>query len=480
MIFTNNSYNILGLSIDADDNLINKRYKEISQYLRMDEVPEYDTDVQGLKYSNIRTQENVSAAYNILSHQTKKIDAMFFWMTLMDDVDSKSHTLLSQWDLYGAINHRKIAFYRTRKFYHLKNKIISCLIALENPSIYNGSIWKDFYREIINDISVLLSSEVFWKEFIQIYNLNNDVPIKKWYIEKYRWELEQKLAEDFFDIAEIIWDSDIYKLFVDEFGFTAKELDDNKNVTDAYKILEKAEKDIDTLVNDYSYTKAQEAINFFANSLETLKEIWLDRDPKYRIKIDSVWKKLRWLAIDLQSSDWNKEAAKLMWLIKILDLWDQLREKVESDETELIKMHQDTELLNPLLELFKKAGENGGTHQWKATGQYVLNNYIKFWIQEKYIDDVKVKVGSWLNYAKYNDNPWMYIKRMRDEVLDWEWIYWTLNNDQRVVLVIYFDSILNVAAKRMTGNSSYSNSEDSNYWWIIRLILLIWFLANVL
>jgi len=75
------------LESDANDNILNKRYKELLNFLSIDEVGFYKKDFDFIDYTDIRTEENIKEAFHKLSNQNKKIYQTFFWFQIIDDQD---------------------------------------------------------------------------------------------------------------------------------------------------------------------------------------------------------------------------------------------------------------------------------------------------------------------------------------------------------------------------------------------------------
>ena len=78
MIISKNSYLVLWLNSDTDEKILNKRYKELLNFLNIDEVWSYDNDFPFMDYKKVRTEENIKEAFHNLSNQHKKLYQTFF------------------------------------------------------------------------------------------------------------------------------------------------------------------------------------------------------------------------------------------------------------------------------------------------------------------------------------------------------------------------------------------------------------------
>src|SRR5450830_1679000 len=85
-LFRKNGFNVLGLDISATQKEINHRAKELSNLLKIDEVPEYDQDLKILKPA--RTESSVKLALQNLTSPTKRVAEYFYWFDSVNtDID---------------------------------------------------------------------------------------------------------------------------------------------------------------------------------------------------------------------------------------------------------------------------------------------------------------------------------------------------------------------------------------------------------
>ena len=90
----NNAYNILGLDTTANERDILRRSKEIINRLKIDDVPEYDLDIEF--FGNLRTDESIKEAIQKLQTPKKQIRECFFWFQFADTVDKEVLELIRQ------------------------------------------------------------------------------------------------------------------------------------------------------------------------------------------------------------------------------------------------------------------------------------------------------------------------------------------------------------------------------------------------
>lgn len=89
LLFIGNAYNVLGLSYDATERQIIRRSKEITNLLKIGEVPAYDNDLTFDR--SIRTLASVNRAQQSLLDDTKRLKEFNFWF--IDNTDQSTRAL---------------------------------------------------------------------------------------------------------------------------------------------------------------------------------------------------------------------------------------------------------------------------------------------------------------------------------------------------------------------------------------------------
>ena len=97
----NNAYHILGLDTTASEKDILKRSKEIINRLKIDDLPEYDLDIE--LFENFRTEEAVKNAIQKLQTPKKRIQEYFFWFQFADSVDEEVLGFIKKKDYSNAV-----------------------------------------------------------------------------------------------------------------------------------------------------------------------------------------------------------------------------------------------------------------------------------------------------------------------------------------------------------------------------------------
>ena len=310
MLITNSAYLILWLTSDVDEKLLNKRHKEILKILDIDEIPEYENDFSFINYKKIRTAEAVKWAFHELSNQRKRLYQDFLWFQLITSKDEKLFKKLCMGDILEAIEWWENLYKETWKYHYLKNYFVALLLWFENQKKFDDLDFSGDWPEIIRALHECIESNKFWKEFLNIANLSAETPISDIEINKFRSEIPQTLAEEFFDLSEELKAPKLYIEYNKIFWVNAKELDDNKNVTEPLSIIEKNSEKIKKLSLDSDLDRIIDLINEIEEEIKKLKKIWLAENPKIIKVRDNVASTIRNLWISLYNNYWNSQSSK--------------------------------------------------------------------------------------------------------------------------------------------------------------------------
>lgn len=310
MLITNNAYLILWLSSDADEKLLNKRHKEILKLLEIDEIPEYENDFSFINYKTIRTAEAVKWAFHELSNQRKRLYQDFLWFQLATKKDETYYKELCKGNIIEAIEWWWEQYQSTWKFHYLKNRAIALLLWFEHQKKFEDLDFSGDWPEIVKSLHECIKSDKFWKEFLNIVNLSAETPISDVEMNKFRSEISQILAEEFFDLSEELKTPKLYIEYNKVFWVNAKELDDNENVTKPLSVIENNSRRIQELDLELDLDEIIDLINEIEEEIKKLKKIWLAESPKI-IKIrDNVASSIRGLGISLYNDYWNSQSSK--------------------------------------------------------------------------------------------------------------------------------------------------------------------------
>lgn len=360
MIISKNSYLILWLNSDADEKILNKRYKELLNFLNIDEVWLYNNDFSFIDYKKLRTEENIKEAFHNLSNQSKKLYQTFFRFQLVDDKDEKCMSDIISWNYVEWSGKWLELFEKTKKYHYLKNHIVWELLFYENKNKFKDLSFTDVLTTIVDLLHKLLTSEVFWKEFKEIFNIQNEIAIREDMIESFKNEIPQFIAEHFFDISEEIGDSKLYKEFSKKFSISAKELDDNKNVTESIKNIEDTLKSIKDMNLSEELDEIIDGVNEITGEIKKLDALWLENNHKIIKLKDEVATDIRTIAISLFNDHNNINASKNVMNMAIYIAYsNNLKEKIKEDNKQIeINIKELEKIGNPHKCFYCKKNQN--------------------------------------------------------------------------------------------------------------------------
>ena len=165
-LFTENAYNILGLDSSASEKEILKRSREIENLLKIDEVPEYDSDLPFSK--DVRTEAKVKKAAERLTTPDKKIAETFFWFFIKDNVDEKALKLFREGDPVKALEVlQSKAAASPNNFTAMRNK------AVLESLIFTEKAQNKYLEASLKSWQTILTSDKQWSDFKKVYKLNN-------------------------------------------------------------------------------------------------------------------------------------------------------------------------------------------------------------------------------------------------------------------------------------------------------------------
>jgi len=502
MIITNNAYLILWLSSDSDEKLLNKRHKEILKILDIDEVPEYENDFSFIDYKKIRTTEAVKWAFHELSNQRKRLYQDFFWFQIVTWKDEKLYKQLCKWDVIESIEWRWELYQTTWKFHYLKNRVIALLLSFENQNKFDDLDFSWDWPEIVRALHECIESDKFWKEFLNIVNLSAETPISDNEISKFRSEISQYLAEEFFDLSEELKAPKLYVEFNKVFWVNAKELDDNKNVTEPLSRIEKNSKKIKELDLESDLDEIIDLINEIEEEVKKLKKVWLEKNPKIIKVIDDVSLQIRWLGITLINDYDDKEWA-LDFINEALSLKPSttISQKLNKDINDIKWMEAHGSALTKLADMVKRWKElrDNGNHQ-KAEEQYqAIINYIEWELKDtfhlnshylsKFKEKVQIQVNAiypWIPEYQLNSILWE-IDKVNWFIKNWWWFHrwddlnvWYLSPEEWLLYFFYIDAVSKVAMegklKSLQNRIKEQKREQrtEGCWsWIIRIVIML-------
>ena len=497
MLISKNSFLVLGLTSDADEKLINKRYKDLSQLVKIWETWDFDTDLNFIDFSEIRTEENIKDAYHRLTNQHKRLQEFFLRFNILDNIDEINLELCSNWDYSEASLNWGENYKKRKKFHYLKNQIILELLMYENAKKIKQYNFNGSPQLIVDGLYNLINEEKFWKEFKEIYNMQNETPIREDIISDFRASLPQFFAEYFFDLREVIKNGDLYKNYSKKFNIGAKNIDDNKSISSILDDIKSNLSEIKWMDLTDELDEVIDGINKIISKIKKLDKLWLNENLQVIKLKDEVWLEIRRLGIALFNiHDDGENAINFIEEAKKIVHSNSLKEKLKKDIEDMNNQSGKTQMFKSILNLHKEGQEYFWNKNFKSAEviyswciTLILEQLSeKFELDTGKLNLLMLKIETQFNmvssWGKTTESIFENIddmKKLLEE--DWWFTWWDdlnfiwLWEDQRLLLMVYIDAvtyrkIADMIANKSSGRSSWS--EGSSFpWWIIWLVVAI-------
>lgn len=353
-VLINNAYNILGLDNAASEKEILKRSRDIPNLLRIDEPPEYDSDIGAVK--GLRTEHSVKDALQNLSDPKKRIKEYFFWFDVQDSIDEDALSNIRAKEYSKAIKiwNEGLEGNGSRIFFYKKNLAIlySMLLSTNDE---DSSLKKslDLWGEIIK-------SDKFWDAYVKIYKLNDTLNSSTDVIENFKKHAPKYLSDIYTELSQKSGNN-YHSEFNRVFGVKGEKLEKNvlnpiyNNINDAVEELEAMKISEDGIVDEDEITKVKSLIKSFQEELNKIVDLDLYDDSQTKLIRDRAASALRKIVLDIYNN--LRETEKSISLLNIalkISGTASLTHKIEQDIKTLEKNKKDDETVEPILELIKK------------------------------------------------------------------------------------------------------------------------------
>ena len=217
----NNAYRILGLDVNASQKDILKRYKEITNRLKIDDFPTYDLDFELPNKS--RNEDSVNDAFKRLQNLKNSLKEYFFWFSVSDTVDEKSVKFLQNNDISKAIQTWKNALddsNSTAYFYKKNLAVLYCLLLFKQSNA-------TYLKESIGLWNDIINSDKFWIVFTKKYGLNNEQTLSLEVISDFRKSVVKSISDIYTDLYQHHKDSKYVKSFQEVFSTHGEKTEKN-------------------------------------------------------------------------------------------------------------------------------------------------------------------------------------------------------------------------------------------------------------
>lgn len=335
-LLKNNSYLILGLDTSVDQKEISKRSKEIINRLKIDDIPQYDLDLN--IFDNFRTEDSVKRAVANLTTPKKRIAEYFFWFQIADSVDEKAVGIFRSgnyseaarvWEHHSSEDSTKGLLYK-------KNlTILYCLLSYKSKN-------QEYLTKSVKIWNELINSPKFWNSFSRVYKLHDELGTEQDVIEEFKLHASGYIADIYTDLSNLHSDNDFIAAFSKSFGLKGEKIETDvldpiyKVISEAVEELERMRVSEDEVLDQNESEQIKKLIAVIQSQLNKLIDLGLYEESKIKIIRDRAATTLRKLSIELHNNLNETEIA--LGLSKIAD-------KISGTQSFKSKVQQDIKTL---------------------------------------------------------------------------------------------------------------------------------------
>ncbi len=353
-LFQDNAYHVLGLDTSASQKDINKRSKEIINLLRIEEEPNYDTDLNLIGV--VRKENSVKEAVQKLSSPTKRIKEYFFWFDIENDNDEKAVKLLKEQKIDEAISIWEVPANSESAGGFVAKKNLAVLASL--LLLKTGQ--KKYLTQSIGYWKDILLSEKFWPHFEKLYALNDEIGTSKAALDDFTKQATDYLSDFYTDVSEVHKDRGIYSLFSQVFAVKGQRMQENV-LSPIYEAIHEASESLknlnisdDNIISDDEVKTVRQLLRKLQDNFGKLKELGLYNDSQSKAMRDKAAEAIRTVALDIYNNLYEsaKPAALLEAASKIAGTVGT-KQKLERDVVTIKKNIANEKIIIPINDLLE-------------------------------------------------------------------------------------------------------------------------------
>lgn len=353
-IFQDNAYHVLGLDTSASQKDINKRAKEIVNFLRIDEESSYETDLNIVRAN--RKESTVKDAVQKLSSPTKRIKEYFFWFDIENDNDEKAIRLIKDGQIDEAIKIWEA---------HAEKETAVGFVAKKNLAILTSLLLfstgkKKYLTQSIGCWKDLVLADKFWPHFEKLYALNDEIGTSKAAITDFSKKVSDDLSDFYTDVSEEYDDRSYYSLFSQVFAVKGQRVQKDvlapiyEGIHEASEKLRTLNVSEDNIISDEEIKIVKSLLRKLQDNFGKLKELGLYDDPQSKVMRDKAAEAIRTVALDIYNNLYESEkpAALLQAAEKIAGTVGT-KQKLSKDVAQIKKNIANEKLIIPINDLIE-------------------------------------------------------------------------------------------------------------------------------
>lgn len=386
----NNAYHILGLDTTENERDVLKRSKEIMNRLKIDDIPQYDLDIEF--FENFRTEDLVKEAIQKLQTPKKQIQECFFWFQFADNIDKEVLKLIKQKDFLNSIRiwQNVSEGNSVKAFRYRKNLAIlySLLLSIESN--------EEYLRESLALWKGLIDSKKFWSTFKKVYMSYNEQMASDEVISDFKKRVVSYLADMYTEFHQLHKNTIYINDFQKVFHVKGENIEKNilgpayQAINEAVEGLEKMKISEDGVIDKEESESIKGFVGNIQNELNKLIDVGLYDDSQTKIMRDRAANALKTIVLDLHNNlgETDKAISLLNIALKFVGT-SSLEEKIKQDIKTLKEVKRNADLVKPVLDFisneeYEKAlgliKSDRKKHETNHELQEFYNNQIKLCI----------------------------------------------------------------------------------------------------
>ena len=351
-----NAFHILGLDTVSDSKIIQKQGKEIINHLEINDLPEYNLDIDPAK--EFRNKESVKLALQNLSSPKTSLKEFFFWFDI-DNNENKQQFV----EAIKVLDSETIIKYVNQEVDH-NNK--PNLIKIKNVAIYFCILLytgnnKTKLKSSLDLWSELINSNNFWQLFFETYKSKLGYEINNEIIMEFQKRSVSFLSDLYTEISQKNNDPDYVLEFQKRFDTKGEKIEKDiliptfKTIQDAIDELNAQNITKKSSANNQEVQQIYYSISKIQNEINKLTSLGLSDDSRIKIIRDQAAKSIRDLGIKI-NNEWNDQKISIDLIKKAKEISSTLsfNTSLDYDIKQLEELKTNNLILKSLDEFIDK------------------------------------------------------------------------------------------------------------------------------
>jgi len=355
-LFESNAYHILGLDTTSDPREIQKRGNEIINHLKIDDLPEYDLDIDNPK--KFRNKQSVKESLQKMASPKSSVIELFFWFEA-DNSDKKNEIVASIKSVFSPNGFKSLsqntAFTGDTDGFDKKNLAIFYSIILFNKN------FKPYLITSLNLWKYLINSEKFWTLFIESYKTRFEIDIESDVINDIKKVVLSNLSDLYVELGQKNSDPAYYLEFQKNFSFKGEKLENDvlnpafQNIHNSIEELNLIKISKDFPLDLLAQEQIDRSIQKIDAELHTMNSFGLYEESQVKIVRDRAAEAIREISVKI-NNEWDNQirAMELLKIARDISGTSALQNKLDEDIRQLEELKLNNHILKPINKFIEK------------------------------------------------------------------------------------------------------------------------------